>query len=74
MKTIKKAFGIGFAVAVVFSIVLGVTTLLSTPAEAGRCLCPKIYAPVVCSNGKTYSNQCLADCRNAHDCVPADTF
>ena len=34
------------------------------------CICPKIYAPVVCDHGKTYPNQCVADCRNARNCVP----
>ena len=42
----------------------------ATPAEAARCICPKIYAPVVCDNGKTYPNQCVADCRHAKNCVP----
>ena len=39
-------------------------------AEAGRCLCPKIYAPVVCDHGRTYANPCLAECHNAKNCVP----
>ena len=43
-------------------------------AEAGRCVCPQVYAPVVCSNGKTYPNQCVADCRRARDCEPAGIF
>lgn len=44
---------------------------LFTEAEArGPCICPKIYAPVECDNGKVYSNQCVADCRHAKNCVP----
>ncbi len=45
----------------------------STEAQARKgspCICPKIYAPVVCKGGKVFSNQCVADCRNAKDCVP----
>jgi len=32
--------------------------------------CPKIYAPVICDNGKTYPNQCVADRHHAQNCVP----
>ena len=33
-------------------------------------VCPKIYAPVTCDNGKTYVNQCVADRHHATGCVP----
>lgn len=55
------------------SATVAATALNSEPlprATAGRCLCPKIYAPVICDNGKVYPNQCVADCRNARNCVP----
>ena len=55
-----------------FVAAIATVTLLSetaTRAEA-RCLCPLIYAPVVCDNGKTYPNQCEADCHHAKNCVP----
>jgi hypothetical protein len=39
-------------------------------ARGGPCICPQIYAPVECRGGKIYPNQCVADCRNAKDCVP----
>lgn len=48
----------------------GMFSLASPVQAAGPCICPKIYAPVVCDNGKVYSNQCLADCRHAKNCVP----
>ena len=32
--------------------------------------CPKIYAPVICDNGKVYPNQCVADRHNGQNCVP----
>ena len=70
----KRVIGwIGLLV-IVASIGFGVLAL-ATPAEArGRCICPLVYAPVVCDHGRTYSNQCFADCRNAKNCVPADWF
>ena len=60
---------------VLFVVLLAVgpagTTLWFTTAEArGPCRCPQIYAPVECDNGKTYPNQCVADCRHAKNCVP----
>lgn len=59
-----------FGAALLLAITIGVGTLLVTPAEAARCICPKIYAPVECDNGKVYPNQCVADCRHAKNCVP----
>jgi hypothetical protein len=32
-------------------------------------ICPALYAPVQCDNGKTYSNQCFADADCATNCV-----
>jgi hypothetical protein len=59
---------IGAFVAAVF--LLG-TAALFVPAEAApSCLCPDIYAPVRCSNGKTYPNLCVATCQRAKNCVP----
>lgn len=50
------------------AIVVGVAT---TAANAiPRCICPMIYAPVRCDNGRTYSNQCFATCAHATGCVP----
>lgn len=58
-----------------FALLLGVAFIvgafsLGGEVQAGACRCPMIYAPVVCDNGKTYANQCLADCKNARNCVP----
>jgi hypothetical protein len=33
-------------------------------------VCPKIYAPVICDNGKIYPNQCVADRHHAKNCIP----
>lgn len=51
------------------ALVAGVAAVY-TEVEAGGCRCPLIYAPVKCDNGKTYANQCLADCQHAKNCVP----
>lgn len=37
----------------------------------GPRLCPDLWAPVTCSNGVTYSNQCYADRARATGCVPS---
>lgn len=49
---------------------ISVAALTSTPAEAGGCRCPLIYGPVICDNGRTYPNPCVADCHHAQNCVP----
>jgi hypothetical protein len=43
-------------------------------ASASACRCPLIYAPVACDHGKTYPNQCEADCHHAKNCVPTGAF
>ena len=54
-------------------IVVGALAVF-TEAQAGGCRCPLIYAPVVCDHGKTYPNQCEADCHHATNCVPTGLF
>jgi hypothetical protein len=56
------------------AVAFGVASVLVTPVEAARCVCPKIYAPVVCDKGKVYPNQCVADCRHAKNCVPTGSI
>jgi hypothetical protein len=56
--------------ALVAVLVIGIAAVVPPPAEAGACRCPLIYAPVICDHGKTYPNQCVADCHNAKNCVP----
>ena len=44
---------------------------MSAPAQAAPgCICPMVYSPVQCSNGRTYSNLCVARCNKATGCVP----
>jgi hypothetical protein len=53
------------------ALVLFAGGMLTESAFAfGPKLCPQIYAPVICSNGKVYVNQCYADKAHATGCVP----
>lgn len=65
----KKTFRFAVAAAFAFALVFGASSLF-TEAEAARCICPQVYAPVICDNGKTYANPCLASCARAKNCVP----
>ena len=40
------------------------------PPTPPICDCYPIEAPVLCSDGVTYLNQCVATCADATDCVP----
>ena len=35
-----------------------------------QCICPLVFAPVVCERGCTYSNACFAECAGATGCIP----
>jgi hypothetical protein len=62
-KLIARLSGLGL-------IVFAVGALTSSVQAAGPNVCPKLYAPVICSNGKIYPNQCYADKHHATGCVP----
>jgi hypothetical protein len=67
MKNLGRWLVVGVATA---AMAFGVLAL-STPTQAAPgCICPMVYAPVKCSNGKTYSNLCVASCNRATGCVP----
>ena len=34
------------------------------------CICTKEFKPVICANGKKYSNNCVAGCADQTNCVP----
>ena len=74
MRLVGSILAVVAVIAAVSAGMLALMTSSSTPAEAARCLCPEIYAPVTCSNGKTYPNQCVADCHHAKNCVPSGNF
>jgi len=52
------------------AVVLGALAALASSTFAGPPLCPDLYAPVICNNGKVYPNQCYADRAKAKGCVP----
>jgi hypothetical protein len=62
-KLLARLSGLGLAL-------FAVGVLAAAAHAAGPHLCPAIYAPVICSNGKVYPNQCYADKAHAKDCVP----
>lgn len=66
-RTVKLVFGSAIA-----TVVFAAAFTLSAPAHAviGHCICPDVYAPVKCSNGRTYPNACVASCNRATGCVP----
>ena len=66
MKTIGRIL---VGCSLVLALVIGVSAIF-TDAEAGPCRCPQIYAPVICDHDRVYPNPCVADCRNAKNCVP----
>jgi len=39
------------------------------PKPKPNCICPDIYAPVVCDNNCRYSNICVARCAGATNCI-----
>ena len=68
-RIVKAAFGAAVAV----TLVVGTASLFAPVRAAGiggGCICPDVYAPVTCSNGRTYSNSCVASCNKAKNCVP----
>ena len=69
MTNVRRIGRLAVALALVSAALVGAASLV-TEAEAAPCRCPLLYAPVQCDNGKTYTNQCFADCRNARNCVP----
>jgi len=71
MKIVRRLVAFTLSIGLVAVVVAGGLALSSeVQAAPGGCLCPKIYAPVVCDHGKWYANPCLAACRNAKNCVP----
>jgi len=73
---VRRIVKIALSTAVAGTFALGIVALFApAPAQAafggGRCICPDVYAPVTCSNGRTYSNACVAGCNHATGCVPS---
>ena len=54
----------------VAALVMGIAAVVPPVTEARPpCLCPDIVAPVICDNGQTYINSCVATCNHARNCV-----
>lgn len=70
MKNARRLFALTLSAGILAVIVVAGLTLATDASAAGACRCPLIYAPVACDHGKTYPNQCVADCHNAKNCVP----
>ena len=66
----RKLFRSCVVAGVTAVLVVGALSLFTEAQAAPRCICPLIYAPVKCDNGKTYTNQCFATCAHATGCVP----
>ena len=71
-RTVRRLLKALVGVAVVVALVAVMMSLFApTQAASGpACLCPDIYKPVICSNGRTYPNLCVAKCNKAKNCVP----
>lgn len=67
MRRVLSRMALG--VALIATMAVGTAALIGE-AQAGPCRCPLIYAPVICDHGKTFPNQCVADCRGGKNCVP----
>ncbi len=70
MNVIKKWSPV---VLVIFVVAVLAVILPGEPAQAAKgdeARCPLIYAPVICDNGRVYTNQCFADRAHAKNCVP----
>ena len=68
MNVIKKCLPGALVVLVVAAVMASLPAKPVQAATAAEGPCPKIYAPVVCDNGKTYPNQCVADRHHAQNC------
>jgi hypothetical protein len=64
------------ALAAGLAAMTGASTHAAAAQSAKKCvpnpnpICYQIYAPVICSNGVVYTNQCYADAACAKGCVP----
>ena len=70
MNVIKKCLPVVLVILVVVTVMAILPSEPVQAAKVGPQPCPKIYAPVICDNGKVYPNQCIADRRNATNCEP----
>lgn len=58
-----------------FALSAGALSIAATSEAKPKCpnsgiVCPTYYDPVICSDGKVYSNACFANAACATGCVP----
>jgi hypothetical protein len=70
MKNVRMLVAAGICLALVLGLFSVLSTVQAKKGRPGGCVCPMYYAPVECDNGRVYSNQCVADCNKAKNCVP----
>jgi hypothetical protein len=66
-----------FATAALVGSLLGGSVVNTTQGEmpgtvsiTPEYVCPRLYAPVICDDGKVYVNMCYAEKHHAENCVP----
>lgn len=63
----RVAFAMGVTCVALWALDATVST---AEARGGGVVCPAVYAPVICDNGRIYSNSCWASVAGATGCVP----
>ena len=73
----SKLVRILFVMALVAVVAVGTVAITKGKGGGGgggcpnrHLVCPALWAPVICDDGKTYSNQCYADRVCATGCEP----
>ncbi|HYO13427.1 MAG TPA: hypothetical protein VE685_09565 [Thermoanaerobaculia bacterium] len=70
MNRIKLISKVTLAFALAAGTLVGTIEAKPKPTCPQDILCPTYYDPVICSDGKVYSNQCFATAACATGCVP----
>lgn len=73
----RRSLMVSVVLVVVVALGIGATELFAGKPPGGGtcpkakpgCICPDIYAPVVCDNNCRYSNICVARCAGATNCI-----
>jgi hypothetical protein len=69
MKSSKNLAQTGLMLAVAAVVGIG-SYAAARPLLPRPCICPMVYAPVLCPNGQVYGNSCFASCEGQTNCVP----
>ena len=76
MKALVPLVKVVILVVVIAAIAVGTTAYAKKPGGGGEpchpeIMCPMIWDPVICEDGNTYSNACVAYVWCQTDCEPA---